>query len=435
MARTITQYRVFIGSPSGLDAERKLFRDTVTKFNQAHARQHLIEFEAVGWEDTLPGVGRPQEKINADIEQCDYAIFAFHDRWGSPTGNGTLVGTEEEWQIAQRLYAEYKLRQMALFFKAVPPAQEKDPGEEYKKVLAFKRQIFDGKKHLCGSFKKPAEFGDEIEKHLAKWLAQHLKAPNEQGLSPPQSQVADSAPAAIAPTFAYWYDEAWAVMEAPANDYAAGLIFANRAVDAATNADERSKALSTRGYAHYYRDEFAESLASYQAVINILADVSTADGDERRALAFYNRGITLNKLDRREEAIAAYDELIARYGDSDAEAIREHVANAFFNKGLMLGALAHREEAMAAFDDLIARYGDSEVEALRGAVVEALFWKACILAALKMVKPCIAALEAWAKKRDGFDYDAVSAKAVFFNSIRDDPEFAAYLASKGCVTG
>jgi tetratricopeptide (TPR) repeat protein len=433
MARTITQYRIFIGSPGGLNAERRLFRDTVAKFNTNHARQHLIEFEAVGWEDTLPGVGRPQAMINQDLEQCDYAIFAFHDRWGSPTGNGTLVGTEEEWQIAERLYAEYKLRQMALFFKAVPLAQMKDPGEELKRVLAFKRQIFGGKKHLCGSFKAPRDFGEQIEKQLAQWLAQHLKSPNESGLSPPQGPAASDTPTAIAPTFAYWLDEAWTVMKAPANDYAVGLIFANRAVNAAANADQKSEALNARGYAHYFRGEYVESLASDQEQIEALADVSTADGDERMAKALFGKGVSLGALDRREEAIAVYDELIARFNESDAERLREQVAGALINKGVTFAYLVRREEAIAAFDELIARYSDSDAEALREQVIKALLFKACAFAEPKKVKPCIAALEAWAEKRGGFDCDAVAERARFFRHIRDNPEFAAYLASKGCV--
>ncbi len=391
MARTITQYRIFIGSPGGLAAERKLFRDTVAKFNMSHARQHQIEFEAVGWEDTLPGVGRPQEKINEDLEQCDYAIFAFHDRWGSSTGKGGLVGTEEEWQIAQRLYAEYKLRQMALFFKAVPLAQDKDAGPEYKSVLAFKQQIFDGKKHLCGSFKKPREFGDMVEKHLAQWLADHIRIPDEGSLSEPQNQAAQVGATSPAPNFTYWLDEAWKLMEEPDKDYSAGLIFANRAVNAASDANERSRALYARGYAHFNRGEYAESVASFDEQIKALTSISTGDAIERIAMALFHKGLSLSGLNRREEAIATYDELIKRYGNSDAKLLREQVA-------------------------------------------EALIWKARNLAQMKQVAPCIAALEAWAERRDSFDCDEVAAH-IFFKPIKDDPKFAAYLASKGCGAG
>lgn len=435
MARTITQYRIFIGSPGGLADERKLFRDAVAKFNTSHARQHQIEFEAVGWEDTLPGIGRPQAMINQDLEQCDYAIFAFHDRWGSPTGNGDLVGTEEEWQIAQGLYDEYKLLQVALFFKAVPLAQEKDPGEEYKKVLAFKRQIFDSKKHLCGSFKKPRDFGEKVEVQLAKWLADHVKTPREGSLSEPQSQIAQGAATSLAPTFAYWLTEAWKVMEGLNNDYSAGLIFANRAVNAATDENELSRALHARGYAHYFRIEYAESLASYQRQIETLAGISTGNADVRIAKALVGKGLSLYRLDRHEEAIVTYDELIKRYGDSDAELLCEQVAKALLNKGFALSQLERRYEEIAIYDDLIRRYSSSEAEPLREKVAKAFFWKACGLAFLKQVKACITTLEAWAEKCGGLDCEAIAEQGVFFKYIRDDPDFAAYLASKGCVAG
>ena len=280
---------------------------------------------------------------------------------------------------------------MALFFKAVPPAQDKDPGEEYKKVLAFKQQIFDGKKHLCGSFKKPRDFGEHIEAHLAQWLADHIRTPGEDSLPEPQSRTTQSTTVSPPPTFAYWRAEAWKVMEAPNNDYAAGLIFANRAVDAATDANELSRALNTRGYAHAKRREYSESLASFQEQIEALAGISTADKDERIAMALFNKGGALSGLDRHAEAIATFDELIKRYSNSDAEPLREKVA-------------------------------------------EALIWKARNLSQMKQVTSCIAALDAWAEKRGGFNCDEVAA-GIFFKPIRDDPEFAAYLASKGCVAG
>jgi hypothetical protein len=37
-----------------------------------------------------------------------------------------------------------------------------------------------------------------------------------------------------------------------------------------------------------------------------------------------------------------------------------------------------------------------------------------------------------AEKPGEFHYDVTAQNAVFFDHIRDAPEFAAYLASKGC---
>ena len=228
MPRSITQYRVFIGSPGGLAAEREQFRKAFDKFNAANFKHHDLLFEAVGWEDTLPGKGRPQAKINADLEECDYAIFVFHDRWGSKTGNGSLVGTEEEWKIAQRLYADYKIRAVALYFKDIPVAQRKDPGDELKKVLAFRDKIFAEKQHLCGKFADAEQFGNEVEKHLAEWLAQHLKTPDDNAFAMMSATPAEDAPpkASSAPTpdFDFWMNEAEGAAHGDPADYNAALI-------------------------------------------------------------------------------------------------------------------------------------------------------------------------------------------------------------------
>jgi hypothetical protein len=104
--KSLTQYRIFIGSPGGLDEEREYFRSRLEKFSMLHAEPQGVLFHPVGWEDTVGGVGRPQELINEDLKQCDYAVFVLHDRWGSPTGGGYTSGTEEEWTLAEELYKD-----------------------------------------------------------------------------------------------------------------------------------------------------------------------------------------------------------------------------------------------------------------------------------------------------------------------------------------
>ncbi len=86
MTTSLEGVRVFIASPGGLGAERRMFRDALRKHNEIDANQRGVHFIPVGWEDTLGGLGRPQGRINEDIRTCDYMILVFHDRWGSPLG-------------------------------------------------------------------------------------------------------------------------------------------------------------------------------------------------------------------------------------------------------------------------------------------------------------------------------------------------------------
>ena len=77
MDQQIKLYRVFIASPGDLADERKALRDVVERINGICARETDWRIELLGWEDTLPGAGRPQELINADLEKLIYLSGAF----------------------------------------------------------------------------------------------------------------------------------------------------------------------------------------------------------------------------------------------------------------------------------------------------------------------------------------------------------------------
>jgi hypothetical protein len=53
MADKITALRVFIASPSGLQDERRSFRDLLQKYNEAEGLERGVYFVPVGW-----GAGR-----------------------------------------------------------------------------------------------------------------------------------------------------------------------------------------------------------------------------------------------------------------------------------------------------------------------------------------------------------------------------------------
>ena len=69
MSRSLKEYRVFCASPGGLQRERKAFKETIEIYNKQDAGHRGVHFVPVGWEDTLPGGGRPQAKINEEIRK------------------------------------------------------------------------------------------------------------------------------------------------------------------------------------------------------------------------------------------------------------------------------------------------------------------------------------------------------------------------------
>ena len=66
----INVLRVFLASPSDLEDERKMTKKMVDRLNRT-IRDTGWTVELLGWEDRLPGYGRPQAQINEDVDACD----------------------------------------------------------------------------------------------------------------------------------------------------------------------------------------------------------------------------------------------------------------------------------------------------------------------------------------------------------------------------
>ncbi len=174
-------YKVFIASPSGLADERRAFRDTLSDYNECDAVDRSAVFLPVGWELTLPGVGRPQGLINEDIETCDYFVLILWDRWGSPTESGLTPtyssGIEEEYNVALKCFEDPRgpMRQIVVLFKSVDERQLSDPGAQLAKVLQFKKKLEDEKRLLFDTFDDIDSLKRKFRRSLSAWLRDHEK--------------------------------------------------------------------------------------------------------------------------------------------------------------------------------------------------------------------------------------------------------------------
>ncbi|MFC6327995.1 tetratricopeptide repeat protein [Alloalcanivorax gelatiniphagus] len=177
MASQITNYRVFIASPGGLESERKVFRELLSSHNEADAIDRGCHFQTIGWEITLGGMGRPQSKINEDLKSCDLFVLVLWDRWGSPTGakEGYTSGTHEEYMVALDCLKseELPMRDIVVFFKAVDHRRMSDPGPQLSAVLDFKRSLEKERNLLFETFDTPEAFGEKLRRHVAKWTREH----------------------------------------------------------------------------------------------------------------------------------------------------------------------------------------------------------------------------------------------------------------------
>lgn len=129
--------RVFLASPGDVPAERHAAREVAERINRGLGRELGWHIDLLGWEDTLPGAGRPQSIINQDVDACDLFIGLLHKKWGTPTGHHSS-GFEEEFERASARKEDSDSPEIWLFFKTVDQELLDDPGENLQKVLHFK---------------------------------------------------------------------------------------------------------------------------------------------------------------------------------------------------------------------------------------------------------------------------------------------------------
>jgi|GEM_PF-5849246 len=153
MENDVRVFRVFLASPSDLADERRVARDVVEALNTVCSKEIDLRIELLGWEDTLPGAGRPQALINADLDKADLFLGCLWQKMGSPSGAHGKTGFEEEFERALTRNQNSGTPEMWLFIKEVDATRTSDPGEQLKRVLEFRKNQQEGKQLLFKEFK------------------------------------------------------------------------------------------------------------------------------------------------------------------------------------------------------------------------------------------------------------------------------------------
>ncbi|MDM8239337.1 DUF4062 domain-containing protein [Pseudoflavonifractor phocaeensis] len=154
--------RIFIATPGDLMPERNAFLDVINEVNNIKAHRSGFHIEGLGWEQTLPGKGRPQALINSEIEKCDLFIMLLWERWGTPTGEYSS-GTEEEFYVAKNLNEQENRPEMWLFFK------ESDNADS--RITSFRqKQCEQSQSFFYHTFESTTRWKDMLRQFLCQWL-------------------------------------------------------------------------------------------------------------------------------------------------------------------------------------------------------------------------------------------------------------------------
>ena len=85
MISTKKIFRVFLASPNDLQDERKAVRNAVVECNEFWANVLGYHIELSGWEETVPGYGRPQDLINPNFRSVRFVHWFDLDEMGNST--------------------------------------------------------------------------------------------------------------------------------------------------------------------------------------------------------------------------------------------------------------------------------------------------------------------------------------------------------------
>ena len=146
MAKTVTKYSIFVGSPSDLDEERIALEEVIKELNLTFGAKQNLVLELLKWEThSAPGISdsHPQELINKDIgDEYDIFLGLLWKRFGTPTEKAGS-GTEEEFNRAvERFKENINPLQVLFYFKNAVPTSLKDiNASELLKIEEFKDSI------------------------------------------------------------------------------------------------------------------------------------------------------------------------------------------------------------------------------------------------------------------------------------------------------
>jgi Domain of unknown function (DUF4062) len=172
---------------SDVGEERKQAEEVVAYVNTLVGPRFGWHIELNKWENRVPGYGRPQALINPLVDECDIFIGLLWERWGQPSGMHSS-GFEEEFERAKNRRKSSGVPDIWLVFKEVASEKLKDPGDQLKRVLEFRKS----EEALQEVLFKSVRDLDDWKIKLQTWFFEHIF---ERAQLPPVSpQPASTVP-------------------------------------------------------------------------------------------------------------------------------------------------------------------------------------------------------------------------------------------------
>jgi tetratricopeptide (TPR) repeat protein len=169
--------RIFAASPSDMALERSRI-DKVTSTLKPFSEHLGVLVEVIDWTSVVPDMGRPEDVILRQINPSSWDVFIgiLWHRFGTPPANRDpktqreyLSGTEEEFQVAVRLWEKFRKPRIMMYRCVRPLPIEQADAEQWKRVTEFFNQ-FDAKQGRHPGLYKRFESTEDFERTLTENL-------------------------------------------------------------------------------------------------------------------------------------------------------------------------------------------------------------------------------------------------------------------------
>ncbi len=184
MPTKITQYKIFLATPSDVQEEREKIKRVIEELNLTFGKRNGLRLELVKWEThSIPGIAQnnPQELINPLVDSCDIFVGILWKKFGSPTDKAES-GTEEEFHRAYERFKENSSSLRILFyFKNTAVSIDDINLEQIQKIKNFKKDVTENKKLLYGSYETIEELSGKLRVHIPESIDE-LKCYENEGV-------------------------------------------------------------------------------------------------------------------------------------------------------------------------------------------------------------------------------------------------------------
>lgn len=169
MSKPVARLKLFLSSPSELEAERILISEIIEGVNRVIEDLCGVTIRLIDWRrDVIPGVGSDaQQVIHAQTADYDIYVGILGTRFGTPTPRAGS-GTEDEFNVA---YVRFRndptsVRLLFYFRTGLTGSMLNLDADQLQRVQAFRKRVGNENGVLFCDYSSPQEFLTLLRDHL-----------------------------------------------------------------------------------------------------------------------------------------------------------------------------------------------------------------------------------------------------------------------------